>query len=64
MYSPTYEIEHTPPDFQLHDYEDIYISTIDNAKIHCWLIKHDNCKEVPTILYFPGQTGSILSFIP
>jgi hypothetical protein len=52
-----------PSRFNLQ-YEDVYITTSDNVKLHTWLIKHtiNNLKEwesIPTIIYFHGNAGMI-----
>jgi len=39
-------------------FEEHYITTKDNVKIHSWLIKQDN-DVCPTIIYFHGNAGNI-----
>lgn len=47
-------------------FEDVYIDTKDGVKLHGWLIKHQNHKQVPTVVYFhenAGNIGTRLSYI-
>ncbi|KAL4464801.1 hypothetical protein ABPG74_011362 [Tetrahymena malaccensis] len=41
------------------DYEDINIVTKDNVKLHGWIAKRPNCKNVPTVVYFHENAGNI-----
>ena len=54
-----------PSRFNLQ-YEDVYITTVDNVKIHTWLIKHttSNLKEwesIPTVIFFHGNAGIFIN---
>ncbi|CAM9483817.1 unnamed protein product, partial [Choristocarpus tenellus] len=40
-------------------YEDMYMTTLDNVRIHGWLLRSSNTEKVPTILYFHGNAGNI-----
>ncbi|KAL4508029.1 hypothetical protein ABPG72_021402 [Tetrahymena utriculariae] len=41
------------------DYEDINILTDDNVKLHGWIAKRPNPKNVPTVIYFHENAGNI-----
>ncbi|RHY33318.1 hypothetical protein DYB32_001737 [Aphanomyces invadans] len=40
------------------DYEDVFIPCADGVKIHAWLMKQPQPKEVSTIVFFHGNAGS------
>jgi len=47
-------------------YEDVYITTADNVKLHGWFIKHEKSSQCPTVVYFhenAGNIGTRLSYI-
>ena len=48
----------SPADIKLV-YDDIFIRTIDNIRIHGWLIKQTESNNVPTIICFHGNAGNI-----
>ena len=39
-------------------YEDVYLKTSDNLKIHAWLMKRPET-NAPTIIYFHGNAGNL-----
>ncbi|ETW07899.1 hypothetical protein H310_02309 [Aphanomyces invadans] len=47
------------PDEYGIDYEDVFIPCADGVKIHAWLMKQPQPKEVSTIVFFHGNAGNI-----
>jgi len=47
------------PDRYGMDYEDVWITTADNIKINAWLVKQNDYKKVPTVIFFHGNAGNI-----
>ena len=46
-------------------YEDVYITTKDNVKLHAWFIKAgSNPKAYRTLVFFPGNAGNIGCRLP
>ncbi|MDP6685427.1 MAG: alpha/beta hydrolase [Candidatus Omnitrophota bacterium] len=56
IYFPANEVEFTPRDIGL-DYEDVYIDTVDGAKLNTWFIPRDGAKY--TLLFVHGNAGNI-----
>ena len=56
VFFPGKRIGDTPEDVGLH-YEDVYLVTNDNIKIHGWYIPHPDAKA--TLLFFHGNAGNI-----
>ena len=40
-------------------FEDTFVTTDDGAKVHLWLMLHDNSANVPTLIYFHGNAGNM-----
>ena len=50
-----------PSEFGMHHFwKNVNLKTEDNVSINMWLFTHRNSKELPTILFFHGNAGSIL----
>ncbi|ETO29025.1 hypothetical protein RFI_08101 [Reticulomyxa filosa] len=41
------------------EYVDLYLTTPDNIKVHCWWIPQQNSKTSPTILFFHENAGNM-----
>lgn len=48
----------SPQDYDI-PFEDVYIKTPDNVRVHAWLMLQPNQKLVPTIVVFHGNAGNI-----
>lgn len=46
------------------NYENVTVLTVDGFRLHSWLIKQDNPKDYPTIVFFHGRSGNIGHRIP
>lgn len=50
------------------EYQDIYITTKDNIKLHCWWIPQIQSISAPTLIFYHANAGSFVfyfhSFIP
>jgi abhydrolase domain-containing protein 13 len=40
-------------------YEDVYVTSLNNVKIHGWLITHQDSASLPTIIFFHTNAGNI-----
>lgn len=40
-------------------FEDVYVITKDGVRVHGWLIKREDSRHRPTLLYFHGNAGNI-----
>ncbi|MCA9408062.1 MAG: alpha/beta hydrolase [Candidatus Omnitrophica bacterium] len=56
LFHPVRDIDSMPADFGL-PFEDVFLTTQDDIKIHGWYIKKDD--NVPTLLFFHGNAGNI-----
>lgn len=41
------------------NYEEQFLTTIDHATIHTWLLLQDDSNNVPTIIFFHGNAGNM-----
>jgi len=48
----------SPSEYSLN-YEEHYLLTKDNVKIHCWLLLQDPKARSPTVVFFHGNAGNI-----
>jgi predicted alpha/beta-fold hydrolase len=51
---------YTPHHYGFESWEDLWLTSRDQTKIHAWFIKDKNSAQVPTVLFFHGNAGSIL----
>ena len=56
LFVPSRNILGTPRDIGL-DYEDVYFHTIDNVKLHGWMVKSPGALN--TVLFLHGNAGNI-----
>jgi abhydrolase domain-containing protein 13 len=40
-------------------FEDVFVTTSDDIKIHAWLLLQSNSSEVPTLIYFHGNAANM-----
>ena len=49
-----------PPQFNMPDYEDVWITTEDGVRIFAWFIRaKSNSRQAPTLMFFHGNSGTI-----
>jgi len=53
----------SPSDHRL-PFEEHFITTADNVKVHSWLLMQDNPSVCPTIIFFHGNAGNIGFCLP
>lgn len=63
------QIKYNPPAFRSPatwglPYEEIYITTKDQVRLHAWLILHEKSQDHPTLLFYHENAGNIGTRLP
>jgi fermentation-respiration switch protein FrsA (DUF1100 family) len=57
VFFPERELEATPGDYRLNDYEDVFFSAEDGTRLHGWFVRGPDQRAV--LLWFHGNAGNI-----
>jgi len=54
-----------PKEFDLHNWKEVFVPTIDGEQIQCWFFKTErNSYSSPTIMFFHGNAGNLSHRLP